>query len=264
MRNDSSNNEEEGIGILSLFKLLISKWYWLFGLSLTGLITALGICASIPNQYESSVLLQVGSKGTPGTDIEPPQHLIERINSVGFASMWQNPNEKWFSIRAFSPKNTKLIRITVVSHSPETGSRILGHVIEKITAEHKLLSSDAERYLMFELNQINRQLEEITLLRRESGIVTSKTASERSDSFNNLAIFQSQQQLHALQLALEDKARKANSELLERRTFKTMAVEGIQTGIEPTYPKTTSAALSGIMGGLLIGALIVFSKFNLN
>ena len=90
----NSQSFDDEISLIDLLRILREQWQWIVGLAVVSPLVALAICATLPKQYEATVLLQIGKLSGSGSgsgsgssaDIEPQQNLIERVNSGGFDS----------------------------------------------------------------------------------------------------------------------------------------------------------------------------------
>jgi uncharacterized protein involved in exopolysaccharide biosynthesis len=251
----------EEVSLIELIKILQVKWLWIVGTTLVCLILSLFFIAQEPKQYEAKVIVQIGQLSGFGiassSEIEPVQHLIERINSNGFRSGLQGVTHNQWSIYAALIKNTKLIHLIVKARSPDSAKEVLIQALAAITEKHKILSDASEKLLLLSLQQTRDRLKTITESSDQINQTIIKSGSEKSEVLGLMLLTQLQQQLLDEQLNLNVKIRTLEASIIEQKRLVTSALEPIQVSTDPVYPKVLYILLLAMIGGVFIGIVLV-------
>jgi uncharacterized protein involved in exopolysaccharide biosynthesis len=260
----NSQSFDDEISLIDLLRILCEQWQWILGLALVSPLVALAICATLPKQYEATVLLQIGKLSSSGSgssaDIEPQQNLIERVHSGGFDSRLEGATGSSLSVKATAVKNTKLVRLTTNATSVERASKGLENTLALLQEDHKKLADESEKTLGVALQNARDQLkttsDSITQLNR----LVIALSPEKSDPISALLLTQTQQQLFQQQSELKEKVAMIESGIAEQRLYKTTSIEPFQVSTSPVYPKTRLAALLAFLGGGIAGVIVAFLR----
>ena len=139
----------DGDDHINFIQTLFNRWRLVGASILASLALALGICYSIPNQYEASGILLIGRLvgDSSSTDIEPAPQLVERINSGSLLTSINDAKEEGkVSLKATLLKNTKLVQITTRAGSRDTAAKSLSIImgLYSANARNRELSQPGE------------------------------------------------------------------------------------------------------------------------
>jgi hypothetical protein len=253
----------DGDDHINFIQTLFNRWRLVGASILASLALALGICYSIPNQYEASGILLIGRLvgDSSSTDIEPAPQLVERINSGSLLTSINDAKEEGkVSLKATLLKNTKLVQITTRAGSRDTAAKSLSIIMGLILEEHSRYSLESKRQISQALEDLQNQVVSTnSTISRLNTLVNSQTP-EKNDAISTLLITQTQKEQFSHQARLKDRISVMTSRLSEQEFHHTRVVKPALVGGDPVYPNTRLVALIALVGGALLGGFLAFGS----
>lgn len=259
-----------------LWRILISRRHWLFGLPvLFGLIAlAHGLLAQ--PQWEAAAMLQVGripqirqaNLDPKGDLIEPVAKTIERLKlpafrdgtlaALGVGTL--DPKAQLYrdSLRLRQLPNTDLIELRIRGFSREDARNYVRVTVERLAAVHGQLAQPTLLRLRSLLQEVEHELDQAMLARdRLISTATQKNRPSPGDRFAESVL------LARLLETRDDQIRDLKERRLEliegldpRRTFQTSLMADVFMPTTPAWPRPRLNVALAVAAGLIAGITI--------
>lgn len=259
-----------------LWRILISRRQWVFGLPvLLGLI-ALAHGLLTPPQWEAAAIIQVGRipqvrQANPdpnGGLIEPVAKAIERLKLATFRDGTllalgvgtQDPKAGLYrdTLRLRQLPNTDLIELRIRAFSPEDARKFVRVTVERLAVIHGQVAQPTLLHLRSLLEEVERELDQATVAR---GVLNS-TAS-RKDRPSPGERFSESVLLASILEARDDQIRRLKERRLlliesldPQRAFQTSLIDDVFVPRTPAWPRTGLSVALAAAAGLLAGVTI--------
>lgn len=277
MPNDVTplNADDDGQNLWELLEVVKSGWHWLAGGAALGLAGAVCFVLVTPAQYEATAVLQpatVGISGsTKGTEVESVAQTLERLKLPTFYSeellkacdvkSVASPRQALaMAIKPTVVKGNALIQISYRTYSITSAEACVNAVVARLAHSQAAIAAPIIKTQEEQRELTKRQLEEAE--RFQSQIEKRVMTLDPTDA----KFSQSMLMLNAALSKREEisKLRKLFAEqslqLSEPLTQPAKLFEPVYAPERAVYPKKTLIALSGLVGGLVLGGLAFFVR----
>lgn len=282
MPNDVTplNTEDDGLNLWELLDVVKSGWHWFVGGAAFGLAGAVGFVLVVPAQYEASAIIQpatVGMAGTSGVtstkgvEVESVAQTLERLKLATFYSeallkacdVNAQVNARQVLATAIKPtliKGNSLIQISYRAESSAVAEACVGAVTEQLNKAQAKIAEPIIETLQEQRKLTKQQLDEAE--RFQAQVEKRALTMDPSDAKFSQAMLLLNAALSKREEA--SKLRKLymdqSMQLTEPLTQPAKLFEPIYAAERAVFPKKTLAALSGLVGGLAMGGVLLFVR----
>ena len=281
--NENEVMHDDEISLYNLWEKLRDGWRIVVGGLVVGVAGAVVVLMLQQPVYEAVVVIQVGQVGQVGQvkvvsqPVEPPVQAVERMRTPVFqrrvaeALKDQNwlmaiarggvGNPKELSMQVVKgtagPEQTPLIECRAQGVSKEAAQRKAEMVVDQLVKAHAELARPVLAHMQAEMAT---RRERLAVVERELLALTKlvDVASVKDDRFTQLALMTSlrtEKEAEKFSLAQGIMALQTVLELPPTR-----AIEEAFVPETPVSPKRSLLFALGIVGGLFVGALLVFCR----
>jgi hypothetical protein len=228
------------------------------GFGLAGLVSSIAVCLALPVQYEAHTVIQVGVRSIheSKTEIEKPNHLIERINSGGLSNADGAEDNLDFSLLASPVKNTQLIKLTARARSKVLAKDSLNNITSRIILEHRAISDslDASQKVLLEYSK-KEFVDNDRILRGLTSSIDPAIAV-KIDPVTAVTIGQAQLQALLQRSTAAERIQRFEIALSEASTHFTKQITPVRVSHDPVYPKTIRVGFVALIVGCFFGSLV--------
>ena len=253
--------EEEEINLMDYIKVILKR-KWLILKITVGVIIVVGILSLVMPRYKVDTILEVGlmEEFIP----EPPNQLVEKIENGNYneAIKTKLNIEKLPKIKTSSPKDTRLVVISITSSNPEQAKKILEELENLILKEHQEKFNIQKKILLDSKKRIENKISSLEnekkILEEKVNYFTNLMATSPSPTYQFL-LTEAKENLEKKKSEIESQHLQLNA--LERKLNSYQATRVIKA---PTIPLTPTGPGLGvnIIIGLVLGLFAgIFSAF---
>lgn len=273
MHNPSLASHDD-INLLDLWQILARRKWWVLGLPLLAVISAVVAVTFMKPQWEAKAAIRVGmvgQAGQAGQAIEPSARIVERMKLKSFedAVLVQLGllGEKTSEVALFRSglkvkalPNTDLIELKVRGYSQESAERFALATVGYLQHIHNEMSASTVQRTKQLLAQVERELAQ-TRAEREKVLqiesLKDKVITE-ANFMGNIVLanimLKRDNELRGLELAKMS----YEEQLDPMRTYPTSYMEKISVSDGPVAPKKALIVLMAGVLGLFFGVMAVF------
>ena len=252
--------EEAEINLIDYIKVILKRKWLILKIAL-GVTIGVVILNFVMPRYKVDTILEVGV--TEDT-LEAPNQLVEKIKNGNYNEVIKRKLniEKLPKIEVSTPKDTRLVIISIKSSNPEQAKKILEELENLILKEHQEKFDSQKKILLENKKRIENKISclenEKKILEEKVNYFTNLMASSPSPTYQFL-LTEAKEKLEKKKLEIENQYLKLNT--LEQKLNSYQPTRIIKAPTIPTSPAEPGIGVKMIVGlivGLLGGIFLAF------
>jgi len=254
--------EEEEINLMDYIKVILKRKWLILKIVLATTIGVVILTLLIP-KYKVDTILEVGAIEEEAT-LESPNQLAEKIKNGSYneAIKTKLNIEKLPKIKVSSPKDTRLVVISITSSNPEQAKKILEELENLILKEHQEKFNIQKKILLDNKKRIENKISSLEnekkILEEKVNYFTNLMATNPTFTYQFL-LTEAKENLEKKKSEIENQYLQLND--LEQKLNSYKPTRVIKTPTIPTTPTGPGLGVNIIIG-LILGLFVgIFSAF---
>lgn len=247
---------DDEVSLIALSLALRKRWLWLLAGVLCGGLVAITYIALTAPIYRSHASVEVGKVHEFGLIEDPDTLVVQLADQYGQGS--GNTARETAYLRQVTkvPGKNDLLKLEAVGSSPEQARDFLAQIVTMLLRRHEQLYANALHPLRQRLTAIESQIVLLTTQAKDLGRLIERSKESQPVQASVVAIERGN-----IYRALSELER--DRVVLQQRTSPpysnpSRVIAQVTLERNPAAPRKTSAAVLGIMVGLVFGLLAVF------
>lgn len=259
---------QEETTLFDVFQPLVLRWKFLFLGLLTGTALVAIVTLLLPKQYQTSVLLQVGTASEMqygnfmDRQLEDSATVVEIIDSDSFrqalsSKLNREVSPRMIHVETNMVRSSPMVTVEALDDTPEHSIQLATAVADAVIARHKLLFDGKMAYFIQYSNELNTKIQESE---QESEQLKKDLATFQSNKEANLS------SILLLETKLNDKERQVVDWMKELRELEghmdkvhSRNTSMVAPPVQPTKPAKPKFLLNVVIG--FFGSLFLMISF---
>ena len=254
--------QEEEINLIDYIKIILKR-KWLILKITVGVMIVVGALSLVMQKYKVDTILEVG---ITEDILESPNQIVEKIKNGNYNEVIKRKLniEKLPKIEVSTPKDTRLVIISIKSSNPEQAKKILEELENLILKEHQEKFDSQKKILLENKKRIENKISylenEKKILEEKVNYFTNLMASSPSPTYQFL-LTETKEKLEKKKLEIESQYLELNT--LEQKLNSYQATRVIKAPTLPASPvepgigvKVTIGLIVGLLGGIFLAFVI--------
>ena len=230
---------------------------------------ALSLAVALPGVWQARGILAVGQVASPDNLLEPAEWTVERIMSEGLQTMVlernripeDDPQTELYHDSLFAEfmSGTQMISVKLRAFSPKEARLLLETTLAVIKEQHQSATDQSIAVIEAELARLDDQIERTRSLELQLFDLSVGGGSSDGDLafLRSFVVGDRLSVLNARIIDLQARHYQIKEQLNPIRTFYTTTLQGVSVDKYPVAPRRVLITIAGLILGLVIGLGVV-------